>query len=810
MARPSSAHILAAQLEAAQAGRPSQTRSPSSGQTSPSTPWLSDSYSTTTTSPASSPDIARRPKFTSRPATARSREESDDDLEDELNDFGYGSTRKSKPKESLLDLLNSEPPAWMMDEQNVPPAPSPRKSNLLQKKIRLGSNRPSTAPADDPTARFSTLRSFKSTTSILGSRKSKSSAKGSDQFADDDDFGRSIGAGTKKLSAKDAAPSPSSTRDLADFLRTSAPPLDPLDRSSSSRTRSSTTGSIETATSGSARIMRAVVSKVGSNGSRASLVRSNSGSSQNQRSMKEAVSPGAGSQFGDASLWRSNVLSPEGHEQEEALYESVSLRASESIRTHSNASGRMSTPSSPGPIPRSASQESSLASFQLQRKPSVLSSPPSPVMSPNRAKRLSRKPPPRAEDLDDLPSTSSSSPSKPLISQTTLRLLKQANEDDTGRFTVNESPIKGRQVPAPLKTNGHLDRASTMTFGPGLLSNGSSGSELIPPASPGTSFASTSTSTSASRSPSDTDSPPSPRRTRTTSTSLDDSLINAAMAFANLGSKDHRLRHDDSTPQSKGAALRRFPSPPPDHPLPAAPNRPLSTARPVSVSFPSSRPVSIAIQHPATFGASAARLSTLSDPDTIRRPPSVDSAIDPPLSGATGSEERFDAKDTIFVALRLLRRSMRATADLPIDAESLPEEDDMGGISKGTIAALLPTLKGLQSQMREAANLIEVVVRLAEKGPASREQEDVKGEEQAEAFVVERMLGGEGQAAEKHEATADLGAESSVASGLIIAEHETEEPLGEEDDEEEDELSKKRKSTDEESLFPLLVNEIDQ
>jgi hypothetical protein len=363
---------------------------------------------------------------------------------------------------------------------------------------------------------------------------------------------------------------------------------------------------------------------------------------------------------------------------------------------------------------------------------------------------------------------------------------------------------------APAKTNGHLDRASTMTFGPGLLSNGSNAtsrprSELIPPPSPGTSFASISTSTSASRSPSETDSPPSPRRAASTSTSLDDSLINAAMAFVNLGTKDHRLRHDDSSLPSNGAARRRFPSPPPDHPLPS---RPLYTAPPTSMSLPSSsRPVSMVIHHPATFGASAARLSTLSDPDTIRRPPSVDSAIDPPLSGATSNEERFDGKDTIFVALSLLRRSMRATADLPIDTESLADEDDLGGMDKRKMEALLPTLKGLQSQMREAANLIEVVVRLAEKGPASKEEEDVKREEQAEAFVVGRMLGGE--LSDEEEKEPEVVAESRVASDLVVAEQETAEREGEEEEEEELMLSK-RKSMDEESLFPLLVNEIDE
>lgn len=266
------------------------------------------------------------------------------------------------------DLLNSEPPAWMTQEDDPKPVQSPsRKTNILQKKMRIGSTRSSAET--DPTARFSTLRSFKSSSSILGRSKSSKNSTSADLFRDDD-FRQLIGAKPQKLVAKDSAPSPSSTRDLADFLRSSAPPAPTLSRSASSRGRSSTTGSIETATtSGSARILRAV--KAGA--SKASLIRSDSGSSQHQRSIKEAVSPGAESMF-DASLWRSNLSLPNDHEHEESLHETVSLKAAESMR-RPQSSGNRRDPSSSAPPSRSPSAESGLASFPLQRNNSVLASP---------------------------------------------------------------------------------------------------------------------------------------------------------------------------------------------------------------------------------------------------------------------------------------------------------------------------------------------------------------------------------------------------------------------------------------------------
>lgn len=47
--------------------------------------------------------MPRRTKLVSRGATARdATQELEEDLEDELNVFGYGSTRKAKPKESLM------------------------------------------------------------------------------------------------------------------------------------------------------------------------------------------------------------------------------------------------------------------------------------------------------------------------------------------------------------------------------------------------------------------------------------------------------------------------------------------------------------------------------------------------------------------------------------------------------------------------------------------------------------------------------------------------------------------------------------
>lgn len=263
-----------------------------------------------------------------------------------------------------------------MQEDEPKPVQSPsRKTNILQKKVRIGSTRSSAET--DPTARFSTLRSFKSSSSILGRSKSSKNSTSADLFRDDD-FRQLIGAKPQKLVAKDSAPSPSSTRDLADFLRSSAPPASTLSRSASSRGRSSTTGSIETATtSGSARILRAV--RAGA--SRASLIRSDSGSSQHQRSIKEAVSPGAESMF-DASLWRSDVLSlPNGYEHEESLHETVSLKAAESMRGP-QSSGKGRDPSSSAHPSRSPSTESSLASFPLQRNNSVLASPTSTQVAP--------------------------------------------------------------------------------------------------------------------------------------------------------------------------------------------------------------------------------------------------------------------------------------------------------------------------------------------------------------------------------------------------------------------------------------------
>lgn len=218
---------------------------------------------------------------------------------------------------------------------------------------------------------------------------------------------------------------------------------------------------------------------------------------------------------------------------------------------------------------------------------------------------------------------------------------------------------------------------------------------------------------------------------------------------------------------------------------------------------PSSRPVSIAIHQPSPFGA---RLSTLSNPETVRRPPSIDSVIDPPLSEAL--EERFASSSAILVALRLLRRSMQATAELPLATEALADEEgdrEECGLSKGKMEALLPTLKGLQAQLKEAAGLIELVVRFAEKGSTSaRGEKGGKEEEEQEAFLVGRLLGGEGDrdGEEGVDSASDV---AVIGESKARAEGEGH-PQADDSPVEENSLSRR---SSEESLFPLLVKEID-
>ncbi|GAA5855077.1 hypothetical protein JCM8547_002371 [Rhodosporidiobolus lusitaniae] len=313
MGKPSAADMLAFQLEHAVSNQPHR-RSPnplspppsssfggsstdSSAPPTPATPWNGGDYPTygrkASSRPTASglpglgiaggsgtsseddtasslPQAPPRPKLVGRAARKQTEEEeeepTDDELEDELNDFGYGARprKRKEKKESLLDILNSEPPEWM----SSPPAPlepievvsAPQRSGTFGRKLRqrFGSSTGNSSSSDDPQAAFSTLRPSRSAGNLLSlgglrkmggnSHSSKRSLAGSvagesasisrdDLTAslnghggkeDLDDFARllpPVSAPVRKLSAKDATSSTSdSTRALADFLRSSAPP----------------------------------------------------------------------------------------------------------------------------------------------------------------------------------------------------------------------------------------------------------------------------------------------------------------------------------------------------------------------------------------------------------------------------------------------------------------------------------------------------------------------------------------------------------------------------------------------------------
>ncbi|GAA5949727.1 hypothetical protein JCM3765_007664, partial [Sporobolomyces pararoseus] len=263
-------------------------------------------------------------------------DELDDELEDELNDFGYGSrvARKKEKKESLLDMLNSEPPSWMTEAEPVPVS-LPRKGSLPSKIRKKFS---SSAIDNDLQANFSTLQrggsksrkedtsplrssrsagnllnSFRSRTNNFGfkisggggsSNRSRENLQGSIDLGsqsshsknglrmlDEEEFERLINVptSTRRLTAKDGVSSSPATRDLADFLRSNGPPFEKSKSSVSLATTEASSvltnstnarsfGSLEDTRIGGGgggtdnpSIVRAAMVKLGAAGRRASL-----------------------------------------------------------------------------------------------------------------------------------------------------------------------------------------------------------------------------------------------------------------------------------------------------------------------------------------------------------------------------------------------------------------------------------------------------------------------------------------------------------------------------------------------------------
>ncbi|KAI5476386.1 hypothetical protein MNV49_007835, partial [Pseudohyphozyma bogoriensis] len=193
---------------------------------------LAYQLSSSTTSLPSASSLASAKKKTSFQARSaiRNHQESDsDDDDDEV--IGYGKPQKRRPKESLLDLLNSEPPPSWVDgptDNTPPPTPSvPKKKTSFGARLLRGrqSKEPAVIYEDDAAFRQSgPLRASPSSTS-LGSRSGKGSKLGRLTGDDAGEFmPKPFMSASIKLTPKDAFASSDSTRDLADFLRSSQPP----------------------------------------------------------------------------------------------------------------------------------------------------------------------------------------------------------------------------------------------------------------------------------------------------------------------------------------------------------------------------------------------------------------------------------------------------------------------------------------------------------------------------------------------------------------------------------------------------------
>lgn len=270
----------------------------------PATPWLDEFGSWGPTGGLHGKGLADdepRAKLQSRGGTRHVEEEdeTDEDLEDELADYGYGAPKRRKEKKETLmgvsrlrplrrssaadrpcppaDILNSEPPSWMAQapatatiDAHPLALPQPKRSATLSAKLRqrFGSTGPAPAlPASDSLTGLSTLRTSRSASNLLSSLRGRlgSGANGPNRSRDDfsdsptpsglvssasqsslpyvaanglssnlAESERAQARPARKLAAKDAASSAgASTRDLADFLRSSGPPDSPYGNTNS-------------------------------------------------------------------------------------------------------------------------------------------------------------------------------------------------------------------------------------------------------------------------------------------------------------------------------------------------------------------------------------------------------------------------------------------------------------------------------------------------------------------------------------------------------------------------------------------------
>uniref|UniRef100_A0A0K3C731 Uncharacterized protein n=1 Tax=Rhodotorula toruloides TaxID=5286 RepID=A0A0K3C731_RHOTO len=733
MPKPSSADLLAYQLEQAATLKSGLTSSPLSSPplaSHPSSPF-EDPPANGSTRPnglvgaASSDEWTPSAKIVGRGAARRAgeseEEETDDELEDELNDFGYGAPKRRKEKkETLMDILNSEPPAWMV--QTPPPATTPEETPSLGSKRsgtfssrlrqRFGSTSPQTVEAATPNgpdtyAGLTTLRTSRSAGNLLSSLRGKlSSSTGrsredllssspmpptphelpystfmthrttsGDSFAPFDPQSMSpkpVPPTPKKLHAKDASAAPSSTRDLASFLRDSGPDapmpktrpsasssLGPHARSNSklhkqppphsrSRTASSDAGErLSRSQNGSfdvprggggggASVVKAAIVKLGASGRRMSLVARSpfdkhiNTSPSSEALLERSASPQHGRTVSEASAAYLGVREfVELDEKEHADKLPVETRAGEiASRLELVAGGTGAR------LTRSSSQR--LASPQrIPRKPVPASIPP----------------------LEEL-LTSPRSSSRSHIKQSTLDALQRLQDrGDTGPLAVGESPIKGLEC-------AETDRMRAFS---------------APPASP---------------------------------------------------------RYDQPTVMSPLTPLSPSPTlyaTPPVTPTPAdfvppprTPSAPAALSQ--APAIPSKSQKRLSVQALAQAAHTLKRLSMLpyingTPVSPLREEKSSgDSVLDPPLSAALATptyaaspRDGAGQESQVVAALLALRQCMAATASLPIDLARLDACD-----KSYSLDAVLPTLKGMRDQMRRAADLVDAVVEACEAKQAEK------------------------------------------------------------------------------------------
>ncbi|GAA5837091.1 hypothetical protein JCM9279_005583 [Rhodotorula babjevae] len=827
MPRPTSAELLAFQLEHAAADKAGRATSPlpmsappsssfaatpkftsssdSSNPSTPATPWLDDFAAEwrpeRERSAQNGSNGEVRAKLQGRGGTRTAQQddvadETDDDLEDELNDFGYGAPKRRKEKkESLLDMLNSEPPGWTAhapDTTTIDPEPvvQPKRSATLSKfRARFGSTGPAPSlPSSDALVGLSTLRPSRSASNLLTSLRGRLGSgvnRSRDNF--DDAHAPSANASqaslpyvtehgsmsnlaqmdrlparpppTRKLAAKEASSSASaSTRDLADFLRSSGPPPAPhaefgmlphqpsslslgakprstlhkqrpsfskslgLSTRSAHTAASSDGGSVDTSTSGTA-ILKAAMVKLGSNGRRASLTplpkmgapsgdgdgrahRSGSGSSDDAGSgtirVDDELVIGMFGGPGQLEATAGAAAGRGAHGRRASADAASVMGIAEFVSTDEQRRDEIERARLP--VETRAGDLAERAAAGLRRGPSQRSSLSIGHFSPPRSstpQRIARKPVPASippiEELLSSPSPPRSSSTKKPTS--TSASTTSQHRDGAAPLGLDH-PQDGDDLPQHLHSFQTLAPISPVS-----------------PLTPSTVYAT----------------PP----VTPTPNALDDSILAHSRTRTRTHTSDSALSL--AAAQSKRASVIAAASASP--PLPA-PQTPLP-ATPVERSREPSR-------------ASTSPSLSVVDNRREHRPPTItvgsvrakspDSVLDPPLTADLAAGELVDQRtdrrtdDALLSALDELRACLQATRSLPSslgDVGRAPGGDELA-------RAVVPVLRGLGEQMRRGARLVEEVVTHFEKVIHATSMNDGDDGELARAAEV-LLVGIEGQ-----------------------------------------------------------------